>query len=477
MPGPKAYFYAAIAAVALMVPLVGRSPAPAALTAEAANKAALDAYVYGFPLVLVDVTKEQATNVPAPTQYFPAPINQFSNVPNFPPPENHAVVAPNADTLYSAAFVDLSGGPMVLHIPNYQGRYFLMPMLDMWTNVFASPGTRTGYEKGGDFAIVGPGWSGTLPSGVKKIQAPTSTIWVIGRSACYGPSDYANVHKLQAQLSLTPLAKWGTTYVPPANASVNPRIDMKTPPPKQVAAMDAQAYFSRLATLMGAYGQPAADAPMVAELASLGIVPGKPFDITKLDATTAAALKAAVQNGVKTIGATDPSAIGARVVNGWAISTGGGSYGTHYTRRAYYALIGLGANIPQDAVYPVGKVDGAGMPMSGASNYVIHFAKGTMPPVNGFWSLTMYQGLGYFVPNALKRYKIGSLSEPKLDVNPDGSTDIYISHSQPSAHVNNWLPAPTGAFYMDFRLYWSKTTPPSVIDGTWNPPPVKKVPS
>jgi hypothetical protein len=463
-----------VAAITLAAMLTTQALAAGAagLSQADANKAALDAYVYGFPLVLMDVTKEQSTNVAKPTISSAAPLNQFSNIPGFPPPENHAVVAPNADTLYSVAWVDLSKQPMVLHVPDYKGRYFLMPMLDMWTNVFQSPGSRTGYEKGGDFAIVGPGWSGTLPSGLTKIQAPTSVIWIIGRSACYGPSDYANVNKLQAQLSLTPLSQWGKSYVPPTNSSVSSAIDMKTPAPQQIAAMNAQAYFARLAVLMGKYGQPAADAPIVAELATLGVVPGKPFDITKVDPTVAGALKAAVQNGQKTILATPPATIGARVVNGWAISTGGGSYGTNYVRRAYFGLIGLGANLPEDAVYPVGKVDAAGKPLSGANDYVIHFAKGTTPPVDGFWSLTMYEGLGYFVANPLNRYKLGSLSEPKLDVNPDGSLDIYISHTQPKAHVNNWLPAPSGSFYTDFRLYWPKTKSPSVIDGTWNPPPV-----
>jgi hypothetical protein len=456
----------------LLASLLTAMPVSAALTQDAANKAALDAYVYGFSLVLMDVTREQSTNVAKPTYTIAAPLDQFSNIPEFPPPENHAVVAPNADTLYSVAWIDLSKGPVVFHVPDYKGRYFLMPMLDMWTNVFQSPGTRTGFEKGGNFALVGPGWSGTLPSGLTKIQAPTSTIWIIGRSACYGPSDYTNVNKLQAQLSLTPLAQWGKAYAPPINTSVSSSIDMKTPAPQQIAAMSAQTYFSRLAALMGKYGQPAADAPMVAELATLGLVPGKPFDITKADPIVATALKAAVQNGQKTILAARPSTIGARVANGWAISTGGGSYGTHYLRRAYFSLVGLGANLPEDAVYPLGKVDAAGKPMSGANDYVIHFAKGAIPPVNGFWSLTMYEGLGYFVPNPLKRYKVGSLSEPKLDVNPDGSVDLYISHVQPKTHANNWLPAPSGSFYMDFRLYWAKTAPPSVLDGTWNPPPV-----
>ena len=466
---------AAIAATGVLIAALTGVPVSAAMTQDAANKAALDAYIYGFPLVLVDVTKEQATNVPKPTTFFPAPINQFSNVPEFPLPDNHAIVAPNADTLYSSGFIDLTKEPVVLHVPDFGTRYFLMPMLDAWTNVFQSPGTRTGYEKGGDFALVGPGWNGTLPAGLTKIQAPTSSIWVIGRIACYGPSDYANVHKLQAQLSLTPLSQWGKNYVPTVNTSVSSSIDMKMPPPDQIAAMSAQAYFSRLAALMGKYPPPADNAPMVAELATLGIVPGKPFDITKVDPTVASALQAAVKNGQKNISsAATPSAIGARVANGWAVSTGGGSYGTHNLRRAYYSLIGLGANIPKDAVYPVGKVDSDGKPMSGANNYVIHFAKGLTPPVNGFWSLTMYQGLGYFVPNPLNRYKLGSLSEPKLDVNADGSTDIYISHTQPKAHVNNWLPAPSGSFYMDFRLYWAKTTPPSILDGSWNPPPITK---
>src|SRR5271165_819523 len=172
----------AVMTSALLATLIFAAPAKGALTQEAANKAALDAYIYGFSLVLMDVTKAQATNVAKPTTSSAAPLNQFSNIPEFPPPENHAVVAPNADTLYSVAWIDLSKEPIVLHVPDYEGRYFLMPMLDMWTNVFQSPGTRTGYEKGGNFAIVGPGWSGSLLPGLTKIQAPTSIIWLIGRS-------------------------------------------------------------------------------------------------------------------------------------------------------------------------------------------------------------------------------------------------------------------------------------------------------
>ena len=158
------------AAGAFLASILVMAPANAALTQQAANKAATDAYEFGFPIVLMDVTKTQATNVAKPTTTSAAPLGQFSNIPAFPPPENHAVVAPNADTLYSVAWVNLAREPMILHVPDYKGRYFLMPMLDMWTNVFQSPGSRTGYEKGGNFAVVGPGWSGTLPSGLTKFK-------------------------------------------------------------------------------------------------------------------------------------------------------------------------------------------------------------------------------------------------------------------------------------------------------------------
>lgn len=206
-------------AVAPLAALGQGMPPPAELEAVAE-----EAYIFGYPLVLMDVTEKVMSNVTKPMGKA-APVNQFGHIREFPNPEFKEVVRPNADTLYSIAWLDLSKEPLILYLPDTRGRYYLMPMLDAWTNVFASPGKRTTGTKEGSFAIVGPGWQGALPEGVKKIQSPTNMVFIAGRTQTNGKADYAAVHAIQNQYTLTPLSSWGKKYTPPATSPVDPKVE------------------------------------------------------------------------------------------------------------------------------------------------------------------------------------------------------------------------------------------------------------
>ncbi|MDN5384092.1 MULTISPECIES: DUF1254 domain-containing protein [Streptomyces] len=428
---------------------------------------AVDAYVYGYPLVLMQATKQLSTNVtrPDPTTV-QAPVNQFAKAESIPGPESTTVVSPNVDTLYTSAWLDLKDEPVVLHLPDTRGRYYLMPILDAWTNVIASPGKRTTGTGAGDFAITGPDWHGTLPAGVKQIKSPTNTAWILGRTQLNGPSDLPAVRDLVAQYTLKPLSAHGRPYDPPAG-----RVDPAVPamsPPDRVNRMDAQAFFSRLASAMADNPPSPADAPMVATLARLGISPGEPFDIDAKGPATAQALRQAVSAGRQRIQQA-VSTIG-KDVNGWRVALDLGRYGTDYLRRAATAWQGLGANLPQDAVYPLVLTDSEGRQLNGAHRYTIRFAPGSTPPANAFWSVTLYDQKGFLVPNSLDRYAIGHAVKPKAD--KDGSVVIHVRHDPPPPdQQSNWLPAPAGPFNMILRMYWPRQ---SVLDGTWSPPPVTR---
>ena len=345
-------------------------------------------------------------------------------------------------------------------------------MLDGWTDVFQVPGKRTTGTGPQTYAITGPGWKGTLPAGVKQYKSPTAIVWILGRIYCTGtPDDYAAVHKLQDEISVVPLSAYGKSYTPP-EGKVDPSIDMKTPVRDQVNALTAEAYFSLLATLMKDNPPAKADAPMVAKLAKLGIVPGQPFDASKLGDEAAKALADVPKLGFEKIMGHFKKA--GTMENGWTFTTKTGLYGTDYLQRALVTAIGLGANRPQDAVYPTSEVDGEGKPYSGANKYVMHFPKGQLPPADGFWSLTMYNGEYFFVANPLNRYSISA--RQNLKTNADGSTDLYIQNESPGTDKeSNWLPAPTDKFILMLRLYWPKEKSPSIINGTWKIPAVKLV--
>ena len=431
----------------------------------------MEAYIYGYPLVTMEMTRRVMTNVATPDGQH-APMGQFALMRGYPSAAFHDVTAPNADTLYSVAWLDLSREPYIFSIPDAHGRYYLMPLLDAWTNVFQVPGTRTTGTKAQKYAITGPGWKGTVPAGVTEYKSPTNLVWIIGRMYCTGTTeDYKSVHDFQGQLSLVPLSAYGKSYTAP-RGRVDSNTDMKTDVRDQVNALEAEAYFKLMADLMKNNPPAAADAPILARMSRIGIVPGQDFDMTKLDAPVFASLKTVPQLATQRIISSFAGA--GTFVNGWGIMLKTGVYGTDYLDRAFITAIGLGANRPEDAVYPISLTDTDGNPYDGTKKYVLHFAKGELPPVRGFWSLTMYNDKFFFVENSLNRYTLSQ--RDKLKFNPDGSVDLYLQASNPGGDKeSNWLPAPEGRFIPMLRLYWPNDTPPSILDGSWKPPAVQEV--
>jgi hypothetical protein len=429
----------------------------------------VEAYVYLYPLVLMDVTRRQAVNIEAGKAIGRGPMNAFTNVPIFPPADFHDVVRPNFDTLYSIAWLDLTKEPMVVAAADTQGRYYLLPMLDMWTDVFASPGKRTTGTGAVRFAVVPPGWQGTYPEGVERIDAPTPYVWIIGRTQTNGSKDYEAVHKVQAGYAIVPLSQWGKTPVP-VKAVIDPAVDMKTAPMIQVASMAAGDYFGYASELLKINPPHITDQPIIARMRRIGIEPGKSFAFKNADAVVRAALERAAPDAIKGMREKIPTL--ARVVNGWQMNTDTmGVYGNYYLKRAIVALVGLGANVPEDAVYPLNLGDADGKPLTGASKYVLHFAKSEIPPVEAFWSITLYDKDGFATANTLNRNAIGDRDELKF--NTDGSLDLYFQNKSPGKdRESNWLPAPTEAFNLTMRLYAPKL---EIRDGRWAPPAITKM--
>lgn len=463
-------FVAAMVA-AVLVASGAAARAEPVLSEKEAVELATEAYVYGYPLITMEYTRRVMTNTAEPKNNH-APMGQFYHARTYPDARFRDVTAPNADTLYSPAWLDLSKEPYLLSLPDEDGRYYLMPMLDAWTNVFQVPGKRTTGTKAQTYAITGPGWKGDLPKGVKALKSPTSMVWILGRTYCTGTKeDYKRVHSVQDKYKLVPLSAYGKDYTPP-KGKVDANIDMKTPVRDQVNALKAFDYFSLMAKLMEDNRPAKADAAMVAKLAKIGLVAGKAFDIGKADMVVRKALEAAPRLGQKEIVAYLKKA--GKFENGWIYPMPAGVYGTGYLQRATIAYFGLGANRTQDAVYPTSEVDGDGKPYDGANKYTLTFAKGQRPPVSGFWSLTMYDNDYFFVDNELNRYTLSQRNG--LKENGDGSVTLYIQNESPGKdRESNWLPAPKGKFVLMLRLYWPKEKPPSVIDGSWKPPAVKKV--
>jgi hypothetical protein len=430
---------------------------------------ATEAYLYTFPLVLMDITRRQATNVQAGKTVGRGPMQTFTHVRAFPDAAFRDIVRPNFDTLYSIAWVDLREEPVVVSAPDTEGRYYLLPMLDMWTDVFAVPGKRTSGTAAGQFALVPRGWGGTLPSSLQRIDAPTPYVWIIGRTQTNGPRDYDAVHQVQDGYTLTPLSRWGQP-VRTVQAQIDPSVDMKTPPIDQAKQMSAAAYFQYAAELMKLHPPHATDWSTVARLSRVGIQPGQSFNIEQQDPAVRQALEAAPAAGTKAM--LDKAPTFTRVVNGWQMNTDTmGVYGNYYLKRAFVAMVGLGANQPDDAVYPLIVADANGQPVTGENQYVMHFAADALPPAEAFWSLTMYDGDGFQVANELNRFAIGD--RDALQYNADGSLDLYIQHASPGVNKqSNWLPSPAqGSLGLTLRLYAPR---PSVLDGRWNPPPVTR---
>jgi hypothetical protein len=437
------------------------------ISEQDAHSIGVAAYLYFYSLVTMDVTRRQLTNV-AKSEGIHTPMNTFANLAAFPPADMKAVVRPNFDTLYSSAWLDLTKEPMIVSVPDTHGRYYLLPMLDMWTDVFASPGWRTTGTQAGDYALVPPGWNGSLPAGVVRIDAPTPYVWIIGRTKTDGPADYEAVNKVQAGFKITPLSHWGKAAEPVVGV-VDPNVDMKAPPKITVDTMSAGKFFAYAAEILKLQPPHITDQPILAQMQRIGIERGKSFDIDKVDPAIKAGLETAPK-GAQELMAWKVASL-ARVVNGWSMNTDTmGVYGNYYLKRAIVTQLGLGANLPEDAIYPLNLADDAGKPLDGGSAYNLHFEKGAAPPVNAFWSITLYDSDGFQVANSLNRFAVSSWMPFKYG--QDGSLDLYFQNASPGADKEaNWLPAPRGPFNLTMRLYAPKS---DALTGKWNPPLVMK---
>jgi hypothetical protein len=438
---------------------------------QEAYEIAKDAYVYAYPLLLSDLTLRQQTNFAEPTgRLAQAPLNQFSHAREFAPADFKVVVRPNVDTLYSPATLDLGPEPIVLSVPATD-RYFVLPMMSLWTDMFAVPGTRTtGRSTARDFLLVGPNWRSEAPSGLEIIRSPTRIMNIGGRTQTNGVADYENVHKIQAGYTLTPLSAWGKGNFMPPKGTLDPGFDMMTPPPVKVERMNAAAFFARFAELLKDNPPGPFDYPMIHRLERIGFKAGGSFDLNDAPPSIRQAFERGTTDGRALVAKLGKEA-GGEGGKGWVYTTHSGAYGVDYFYRAAIAFCCLGENLPQDAVYPSLSVDSEGRPLDGGSRYVLHFDKGKFPPVDAFWSVTAYDTDGYFIPNVMRRQALGD--RDKLVADTDGSLDLYIQSDSPGADREaNWLPVAKSPFTLLMRLYSPKA---EVLDGSWSPPPVRRL--
>lgn len=441
------------------------APATAPVSTEEALAIGLEAYVYLYPLVTMEVTRRQMTNLPAGQKLGFGPMGAFSHARRFPPAGFKAVVRPNFDTLYSSAWLDLTHEPVVVSVPDTHGRFYCLPIYDMWTNAFAVPGARTSGTAAGHFAVVPPGWDGRLPDEVTPVRSPTRYVWVIGRTQTNGPSDYDFVNRIQDGMSITPLSHWGGEP-PVVDVEVDDTVDMDTAPLETVNAMSAHDYFATGADLMLMHQPQLTDWSVLARMRRIGLDRGR-FDPEVLPREVREAL-----TGVpgQAFGLMHQTLVRmARVVNGWQMNTESmGVYGNSYLKRAIVAMIGLGALPAEDAIYPLAMSDADGRPLDGGHDYVLHFERDELPPVDAFWSVTMYDAEGFHAANELDRFAIGD--RDPLHFNDDGSLDLYLQQTNPGPHrTSNWLPAPRGPLGVTMRLYAPHA---QALDGRWTPPPI-----
>lgn len=437
------------------------------LDEEELARIAAEAYLYFYPLVLMEITRRVSTNSPYSTTSPRGPMGTLVHSRAYPSAQFKTVVRPNFDTLYSSAWIDVSTEPYVVSLPRVDERFFMFPLYDMWTEIFASPGTRTSGDEAVRFAVCARDWRGELPEGVTRIDAPTPVVWIIGRLETRGEHDYAAVHELQNQMLLTPLSHW--PHVEVADFVKDDSIDMKTPPMFQVERMDAREFFLLASTLVTTHPPHTTDWSMLARLARTGFALGAPFDIDQCDEATRRAYENA-PTAAREIMRRRFSTI-APLVNGWSSVPDMGVWGNSYSKRAMIARTGLGANPQEESIYPNLQRDSTGQPLHGSSSYLLRFEADQLPPADAFWSITVYDEHGYQVANELDRFALGDRDE--LDYGLDGSLQILLSH-QPSIEYStrNWLPVPEAPFALTMRLYLPSD---AALYGSWRAPAVDRL--
>ena len=412
------------------------------------EKQARDAFLYGYPLVMTDETRQTSAYPP----------NSLHHLRTFPDHTFRNVVRPNVDTLYSIAWLDLKEDAVVLTIPDSNGRYVLMPILDAWTNVVASIGSRTTGPHAGTYLIAGPDWKGQTPEGMTLYRSPTAMAWMIGRIYAAGPDDFAGAHAFQDGMTLNTFSAYQRGILKQAQADrpMTP-VDIK----QKIEDMDAEVFFERLAILMEA-NPPADDDDAFVKTIWQLLMAANP---------TARTLNNGKDRAYKRFAFIQKFLARGKGWMGLDPSRPIGQYGTDYQLRAVIAHIGFGANEPVDAVYPNTSKDVDGKELHSSKNYVVHFNEDELSPVKAFWSLTLYDEDGFLIDNPLSRYALGSAND--LLFNDDGSLDIYVQPRSPGKDKSsNWLPSAIDApFALTLRLYWPED---EVLNGDWNPPTVSE---
>jgi hypothetical protein len=416
---------------------------------------ALAAYVYGMPAVLLRRTVDRY------------PRNALLGIGELATPALRSVVAPNHDTLYSVSKLDLTAGPLVVDAPATGGRYSVLQLLDAYSNAFAYVGSGAERDADRTVLIVPPGWRGTPPAGARVVRSPTNLVWLLGRTLIDGAADAPAATALMARYALTPLDAW--TGGERARMQVLPQFPRNQ---NEIVLPRGTAFFDALGERLAADPPPARDACALRAFAAAGIGPGRQPS-RSATAAQRRAMAAAVPAGERVVrralfATRDDSR---RRHNRWSYVTGNiGRFGTDYVRRAVVASAAFAANVPSEAVYPNTDIDADGRPLTGRRRYVVTFPPGGLPPVRSFWSMTLYGGDLFLVPNPLRRYAVGDRT-PGLRREPDGSLRIYLQHDPPPARLrSNWLPTPKGAFLLYLRLYEPKA---AAARARWTPPTVR----
>jgi hypothetical protein len=395
---------------------------------------------------------------------YKAPFNQIWNSSQLFTPQDTAIVTPNSDTLYSFVWADLRTEPLVLGVPQVEGkRYYSLQFVDLYTYNFSYVGTAATGNGEGKYLLAGPDWKREVPKGATKlIRADTQFVFVGYRTQLFDPEDMVNVKKVQAGYTVQPLSQFLGTSPPPAA----PEVDF--PPFNREKAASAD-FFGYLNFILQFCPTVPGDKLARASFEKIGINPGKPFDPAAFSPGVRQAIAAGMAEGLKAIDAK------AATETGTALLFGTREFmKNNYLNRAVGAKMGIYGNSENEAYYFTWHSDASGQPLNGATNrYVLRFAKEKLPPVNAFWSVTMYNSKQFLVANPINRYLINSPMLPKLKFEPDGSLPIYIQKDSPGGDKEaNWLPAPDGPIYMVLRCYWPKQ---DVLDGRWKLPPVTRL--
>jgi hypothetical protein len=435
-----------------------------------------DGFIYGLPIVMnYAVMYEYA--VDRNSGQFKAPFNQIRNEARVYTYKDTAVITPNSDTPYSLLFMDLRAEPIVLSVPAVEKkRYYSVMLCDGNTFNYGYIGSRATGSEAGDYMVVGPEWKGETPPGIKKVfRSSTQFSAAAYRTQLFNPEDMPNVVKVQSGYKVQPLSAYLKQPAPPAAPAINfPKINKE---------MVKTGFFEYLDFALQFAPPRPEEKAIRAKLARIGIGAGKTFDFKDLSIEHKAEVGLGMIDGEKKVEAAIANT--GKNINGWRVGglAGGDAafFNGDWLKRAAVAKAGIYANDPVEAMYPLTRTDSTGQPLDGSKhNYTLTFAPGQFPPVNAFWSVTMYDGkTQLLIENPINRYLINSPMVPGMKKNPDGSLTIYIQNKTPGkASESNWLPAPDGPIYLVMRLYWPKETPPSILPpgaGTWNPPGVLRV--